>query len=151
MKESKKVFKGKFFDMVYEVVGEGWVDDDTYVVAFQDMKDSDGDVYHIEAEWHDDEKRVTFVRVYEHETMEGHLYSSLKRDIEGYILKQVGVIDYNSTISSSTLKVQIKIALPLDLKVGEFENWLKNLSVDVRPNSNENIKILESNIIKHYE
>ena len=46
---AKKVFTSKLFkDLFYEVLEEMWIDDDTYVMVFQDMVDKDGDKYHLE-------------------------------------------------------------------------------------------------------
>jgi hypothetical protein len=55
MAKEKKVFKSKFFlDLFYEVMDEYWLDEDTYVIIFQDMTDSDDDTYHLEVEYHKD-------------------------------------------------------------------------------------------------
>ena len=45
---SKKFTSTKIPEIVYEVVGEYWIDKDTYVIIFKEMKDVDGDTYHLE-------------------------------------------------------------------------------------------------------
>ena len=91
---AKKVFKSKFFkDLFYEVMDEYWLDEDTYVIIFQDMTDEDGDTYHWEIEYHDDEKRITYTRVYEYENVHDMTpQNAFKKQIDKYILQQVGVI-----------------------------------------------------------
>ena len=67
---SKKFTSKKALEVVYEILGEEWLDDDTYVVVFNDMIDVDGDTYHLEVEYHKDEKRITYTRVYDYENVE---------------------------------------------------------------------------------
>lgn len=79
-------------EIFYRVMGEGWLDDDTYVIVFQDMVDVDGDTFHMEVEYHKDEERITYTRVYDYENVDGTLFisSCFKKQIDEYILKQVG-------------------------------------------------------------
>lgn len=74
----KKVFTStKMADIFYEVQDEYWLDDDTYVIIFQDMVDVDGDTFHLEVEYHVDEERVTYTRVYEYENVEASAFIAL--------------------------------------------------------------------------
>lgn len=88
----KVIFKSERIPRVtYVVIGEYWLDDDTYVIIFDDMVDGDGDVFHLETEWHEDEKRITWTRVYEHETLSGEELVSpiFKKMISEYLKKKI--------------------------------------------------------------
>ena len=127
MAKEKKVFKSKFFlDLFYEVMDEYWLDEDTYVIIFQDMTDSDGDTYHLEVEYHKDEEEITYTRVYEFENVHDMLPSHVfKKQIDEYILQQVGVIGESDTLIDTTIEVKFKVAFPLDLQVNEYEAFLE--------------------------
>jgi len=88
---NKKFTSKSIPEIVYEVIGEQWLDKDTYVVVFDQMADVDGDTYHLEVEYHKDEKRITYTRVYDHENVEASILvsSCLKKQIEEYVLQQV--------------------------------------------------------------
>ena len=133
MAKEKKVFKSKFFlDLFYEVMGEFWLDNDTYVVIFQDMTDVDGDTYHLEVEYHKDEDRITYTRVYEFENVHDILPSHVfVKQIEEYILQQVGVISNDEFISTRDISVELKLAVPKDMTLGEFQEWLKECTIEV--------------------
>ena len=131
---AKKVFTSKFFkDLFYEVLDEMWIDDDTYVMVFQDMVDKDGDTFHLEVEYHKDEDRVTFTRVYEHENVNADylVTAGFKKDIEEYILKQVGVVKGMLTKQKITLELDLDI--DPKLSVGALNTWLENLEVELKP------------------
>ena len=131
---AKKVFTSKFFkDLFYEVLDEMWIDDDTYVMVFQDMVDKDGDTFHLEVEYHKDEDRVTFTRVYEHENVNAdyRVTAGFKKDIEEYILKQVGVVKGMLTKQKITLELDLDI--DPKLSVGALNTWLENLEVELKP------------------
>lgn len=92
----KVIFTSKTIaEIFYEVIGEYWLDDDTYVIIFQDMVDVDGDTYHLEVEYHKDEERITYTRVYDHENVEASQFVSpcFKKQIEEYTSQQVGVLN----------------------------------------------------------
>jgi len=91
---NKKFTSKKIPEVIYEIVGEYWLDDSTYVIIFKDMVDADGDTYHLEVEYHKDEKRVTYTRVYDYENVEASQFVSpcFKKQIEEYALQQVGVL-----------------------------------------------------------
>jgi hypothetical protein len=141
-----KKFTSNFIkEIFYEIVGEGWLDEDTYVIVFQEMTDSDGDTYHLEVEYHKDEEEITYTRVYEFENVHDMLPSHVfKKQIDEYLLKKVGVINENDTITETTIEVKLKLAVPLNMSVGEYESWLDCLSINVA-NGEKDIKILEIN------
>ena len=73
---AKKFVNKNIPEVVYEVVGEGWLDKNTYVIVFAEMTDVDGDTYHLEVEYHKDEKRITYTRVYDYENVEASMFVS---------------------------------------------------------------------------
>ena len=145
----KKKFTSKFFlDTFYEVMDEYWLDDDTYVIVFQDMEDKDGDTFHLEVEYHKDEERITYTRVYEFENVEASLFVShvFKKQIDEYILQQVGVLDKDSFLTTQSIEVELKLGVPKDMTIGEFQEWLKECFVEVnRLRATDRVKILEIN------
>ena len=129
---SKKFTSNSIKEIFYEIVGEEWIDDDTYVVIFQDMTDVDGDTYHLELEYHKDEDRITYTRVYDYENVHDMLPSPcFQKQIEEYILQQVGVIKDNEFISTRDISVELKLAVPKDMTLGEFQEWLKECTIEV--------------------
>ena len=129
----RKVFTSKTIkDVFYEVVSEGWLDKDTYLITFQTMTDADGDDFHMEVEYHKDTDEIVYTRCYEDEVMDGTDYVSncFKRDIEEYLLKKVGVIDEEETIITSTIEFKLKVAVPLDMTISEYNELLKNITID---------------------
>ena len=122
----KKVFTStKMADIFYEVQDEYWLDDDTYVIIFQDMVDADGDTFHLEVEYHADEERVTYTRVYEYENVEASALVSpcFKKQIEEYILQQVGVI--KGMLSKQKIALELTLDIDPQMSVGELKEWLK--------------------------
>ena len=142
----KKFTSNSIKEIFYEIVGEEWLDEDTYVIVFQDMTDSDGDTYHLEVEYHKDENRVTYTRVYDYYANVHDMLPSpcFQKQIEEYLLKKVGVINENDTITETTIEVKLKLAVPLSMSVGEYKRWLNRLSINVT-NGEKDIKILEIN------
>jgi hypothetical protein len=131
---AKKVFKDKIIkDVAYAVAEERWLDRNTYLVVFQDMTDVDADTFHLEAEYHKDEDNIVFTRCYEDEVIDANDFVSpcFKKQIEEYILKQVGVIGENYTIMNTSVEVKLKLAIPLDMAVNEYEEYLNSLWVEV--------------------
>ena len=114
-----KKFTSKFFlDTFYEVIDEYWLDEDTYVIIFQDMEDKDGDIFHLEVEYHKDEERITYTRVYEFENV------VFKKQIEEYILQQVGVLDKDTFFNTQKVEVELKLGVPKDMTIGELHEFL---------------------------
>lgn len=123
----KKKFTSKFFlDTFYEVMDEYWLDEDTYVIIFQDMEDKDGDIFHLEVEYHKDEERITYTRVYEFENVEASRFVShvFKKQIDEYILQQVGVLDKDTFFNTQKVEVELKLGVPKDMTVGELHEFL---------------------------
>ena len=124
---TKKKFTSKnISDVFYEVVGEGWMDKNTYLIVFQEMTDADGDVYHLEVEYHKDENEIFYTRCYDDEVIDGTMYVSpcFKKQIEEYILKQVGVLDKDSFFNTQKVEVELKLGVPKDMSVGELHEFL---------------------------
>lgn len=131
---AKKVFTSKFsLDTFYEVQDEYWLDYDTYVIIFQDMVDVDGDTFHLEVEYHADEERVTYTRVYEYENVEASAFVSpcFKKPIEEYILQKAGVISENEMLVTKEISVELTLAVPKSMAMGEFQEWLKESFIEV--------------------
>jgi hypothetical protein len=130
----KKVFTStKMADIFYEVQDEYWLDDDTYVIVFQDMKDVDGDTFHLEVEYHADEERVTYTRVYEYENVEASAFVSpcFKKQMEEYILQKAGVISEDEMLVTKEISVELTLAVPKSMTMGEFQEWLKESFIEV--------------------
>lgn len=129
----KKFTNKKCPEIVYEILGEEWLDKDTYVIVFAEMTDVDGDIYHLEVEYHKDEERVTYTRVYDYENVEASKFVSpcFKKQIEEYILQQVGVLDKDSFLNIQSIEVELTLGVPKDMTIGEFQEWLKESSIEV--------------------
>ena len=122
----KKLTTKNYTEIVYEVVDEGWLDDEAYVIVLNEMTDVDGDVYHLEVEYHKDEEKVTYTRVYDHENIEASMFVSpcFKKQIEEYILQQVGVLDKDSLFSTQKVEIDLKLGFPKDMTIGELNEFL---------------------------
>ena len=148
MEKKKKFTSASMPEIFYEVVGEGWLDKDTYVIVFQDMADVDGDVFHLEVEYHKDEDGITYTRVYDHENVgASHLVSvCFKKQINEYILQQVGVLRKGSVFVTKEISVELVMDVPQDTRMGEFQDFLQDLKVDIVGSKfprDEKIKILK--------
>lgn len=124
---AKKKFTNKNYpEIVYEVVDESWLDYETYVIVFNEMTDVDSDVYHLEVEYHTDEDKVTYTRVYDYENVEASQFVSpcFKKQIEEYILQQVGVLDKDSLFSTQKVEIDLKLGFPKDMTIGELNEFL---------------------------
>lgn len=144
---NKRFTSTKIPEIVYEVVGSGWLDDVTYVVVFGDMIDVDGDTYHLEVEYHKDEKRITYTRVYDYENVEASKFVSpcFKKQIEEYILQQVGVLREGSFLNTQNVSLELELDIPKDTTIGELREFLNSLKFEVvhtMTPRDENIKVL---------
>ena len=130
---NKKFTSTKIPEIVYEVVGGGWIDDDTYVVVFNDMTDADGDTYHLEVEYHKDEDKITYTRVYDFENVEAFEFVSpcFRKQIEEYVLQQVGVLREGSFVTEQEVVTWLKLDVPQDTSVGELREFLNSLKFEV--------------------
>jgi hypothetical protein len=144
---AKKKFTSKnYSNIVYEVMDEGWIDDETYVIVFNEMKDVDGDVYHLEVEFHKDENKVTYTRVYDYENVEASYFVSLcfRKQIEEYILKQVGKLREDSMLMKHKIEVELTLDVPLDMTLAEYDKWVKNdMKVSVMTPIDSKVEILK--------
>ena len=128
---ANKEFFSRKLCTTYYVIDEKWIDKDTYVLVFQDMKDTDGDTFHIEVEYHKDENKITWSRVYEHETIKEVLYNiGVQHQVEEYILQRVGVLREGSILHEQNITITLKVDLPLDMSVGELRGWLDSLKFE---------------------
>lgn len=144
---NKKFISTKVPEIAYEVVGGGWIDDDTYVVVFNDMTDVDGDTYHLEVEYHKDEKRITYTRVYDYENVEAYQFVSpcFRKQIEEYVLQQVGVLREGSFLNTQNVSLELELDIPKDTSIGELREFLNSLKFEVvhtMTPRDENIKVL---------
>lgn len=131
---AKKKFTSKNIpDVFYEVLGEKWMDNNTYLIVFQEMTDADGDVYHLEVEYHKDEDEIFFVRVYEHDTLScrGYVSPCFVKQIEEYILKQVGKLREGSMLNKQKVEIELELDIPKDTTIGELNEWLATLKFEV--------------------
>jgi hypothetical protein len=145
---AKKKFVNKNIPEVsYEIVGEEWFDEDTYVIVFNEMTDVDGDTYHLEVEYHKDEERVTYTRVYDYENVEASQFVSpcFKKQIEEYTLQQVGVLREGSFLNTQNVSLELELDIPKDTTIGELRKFLNSLkfeAVHTMTPRDEKIKIL---------
>lgn len=130
---NKKFTSKKAPEVVYEVVDEKWLDKDTYVVAFNEMKSIIGDTYHLEVEYHKDEKRITYTRVYDYENVEASEFVSpyFKKQIEEYVLQQVGVLREGSFLNTQSVSLELELDIPKDTSIGELREFLNSLKFEV--------------------
>jgi len=143
----KKFTSEKAPEVVYEVVDEKWLDNDTYVVVFNDMKDADGLTYHLEVEYHKDEDKITYTRVYSFDIVEAFKLVSpcFRKQIEEYILQQVGVLREGSFVTEQEVVTWLKLDVPQDTSVGELREFLNSLkfeAVHTMTPRDEKIKVL---------
>ena len=140
---AKKTFTSKFTDIVYKVLDEYWLDDDTYVIIFNDMIDADGDPYHLEVEYHKDEKRVTFVRVYDYENMDAINYIAprVRKEIEEYILRQVGLV--HGMLSEQKIAIELSLDIDPQMTLRELHEYLENLKIRIAADDNDKAKVIK--------
>ena len=128
------------------VIDEKWLDKDTYVVVFDDKIDSMGDVYHIVAEYHADEKKFVFAQVYEHEVLDANtLMVGIKKQIKEYILQQLGVLRNGSILQNQSLTINLELDIPQDVTIGELHEFIESLKVEIvhtKVSKDEKIRIL---------
>ena len=144
---AKKFVNKNIPEVSYEIVGEEWLDEDTYVIVFSEMTDVDGDVYHLEVEYHKDEKRITYTRVYDYENVEASMFVSpcFKKQIEEYVLQQVGVLREGSFLNTQNVSLELELDIPKDTTIGELREFLNSLkfeAVHTMTPRDEKIKVL---------
>jgi hypothetical protein len=144
----KVIFTSKTIaEIFYEIVGEKWMDKDTYLIVFQTMTDKDGDDFHIEVEFHKDDGKIYYSRCYEEEVVDGTAFVSpcFKKQIEEYILRQVGALRTDSFLNTQTIEVELKLDVPKDMTMGEFDQWLKDLAIEVKSPQADRVRVLGIN------
>ena len=151
--EKKKFTSKNIPEVVYEIIGEEWLDEDTYVIVFDQMTDVDGDTYHLEVEYHKDEERVTYTRVYNYENVEAFKFVSpcFRKQIEEYILQQVGVLREGSLVTEQEVVTWLKLDVPKGTSVGELREFLNSLKFEVvhtMTPRDEKIKVLSIETVK---
>lgn len=144
---NKKFTSTKIPEVVYEVVDEKWLDKDTYIIYFKDMKDVDGDTYYLEVEYHKDEDKITYTRVYNYENVEAFKFVSpyFRKQIEEYVLQQVGVLREGSFVTEQEVVTWLKLDVPKDTSMGELREFLNSLKFEVVHTTtprDEKIKVL---------
>ena len=128
---SKKFTSKNIPEIVYEVMDEIWIDKDTYVIVFDQMTDVDGDTYHLEVEYHKDEDRITYTRVYDNENVEAFDVSPcFRKQIEEYVLQQVGVLREGSFLNTQSVSLELKLDIPKDTSIGELREFLNSLKFE---------------------
>ena len=144
---NKKFTDKKCPEIVYEIIDEKWLDENTYVIVFAEMKDALGDTYHLEVEYHKDENRVTYTRVYDYENVEASMFVSpcFKKQIEEYVLQQVGVLREGSFLNTQNVSLELELDVPKDTTIGELREFLNSLkfeAVHTMTPKDEKIKVL---------
>jgi hypothetical protein len=129
----KKFTSKSIPEIVYEVQDEYWLGDDTYVIIFQDMDDADGGTFRLEVEYHKDEERITYTRVYDYKNVEASKLVSpcFKKQIEEYILQKASVISEDEMLVTNEISVELTLAVPKSMAIGEFQKWLKESFIEV--------------------
>jgi len=132
-------------EVFYEIVGERWMDKDTYLVVFQTMTDADGEDFHMEAEYHKDENKIFYSRCYDDEVINGNDFISpcFKKQIEEYILRKVGVLRDDSFLCKHGISAELTLDVPNDATIGELQDWLKELTIEVKSPRADFIKVIE--------
>ena len=130
---NKKFTSTKIPEIVYEVVDEKWLDKDTYVVVFMEMKDVDSLTYHLEVEYHKDEDKITYTRVYSFDIVDAFKLVSpcFRKQIEEYVLQQVGVLRKGSFVTEEPVSIWLKLDVPQDTSVGGLREFLNSLKFEV--------------------
>jgi len=149
----KKFTNKNIPEVVYEILGEGWLDKDTYNVGFDNMIDADGDTYYLEVEYHKDEKRFTYTRVYDCENVEASNLVSpcFKKQIEEYVLQQAGVLREGSFLNTQNVSLELALDIPKDTTIGELRKFLNSLKFEVvhtMTPRDEKIKVLSIEAVK---
>ena len=150
---NKKFTSTKIPEVVYEVVGGGWLDKDTYVVVFKEMTDVDCITYHLEIEYHKNEDKFTYTRVYDYGSVEAFKFVSpcFRKQIEEYVLQQVGVLREGSYVTEQEVVTWLKLDVPKDTSVGELREFLNSLKFEVvhtMTPRDEKIKVLSIESVK---
>lgn len=151
--EKKKFTSERIPEIFYEVVNEFWLDTNTYVIIFQDMTDVDGDIFHLEVEFHKDEDKITYTRVYYHDNIDASKFVSkcFKKQIDEYILQKVGILREGSYLTEQEVVMWLKLDVPKNTLMGEIIEFLNSLKFEVvhtKTPKDEKIKVLGIEAVK---
>lgn len=143
----KKFTDKKCPEIIYETIDEKWLDENTYIIVFADMKDVDGDTYYLEVEFHKDENRVTYTRVYDHENVDAYALVSrcFREQFEQYILQQVGVLREDSFFHKEQIKIELELDIPKGSTIQDLREFIYSLKfegVHTMTPKDEKIKLL---------
>ena len=141
MSEIKDIRKSLANSILEHIEGEYWLDDVTYVVCFNDEIDTEDDcTYHVDVEYHEDEKRFVYMVVYEYEAFQDDNYFNAywKKQIENYILDKV---TNGKHVTRTTISFDLTLEVGDETKLGEITEWLKN-NVSITSDDKEDIKLL---------
>lgn len=146
----KKFTSNLIKDICYVLVGEGWMDKDTYVMVFSETIDADGDSFHVEVEYHKDEDEIVYTRVYDDETMDASDFISpcFKNQFEEYILRQVGVIEEDSVLVKRNITLNLTIEAPMYATIAQLENYLNDVTIEVVAPNDSKFNIIKAEIKK---
>ncbi len=85
------------------------------------------DILHFEKQYEDIES-VTFCNVDDSDL----LSDSFKRNVRNYIISRVkGISPLTHTLSERNISVNLSLAIPKGITIGQFQKWLRELSVEV--------------------
>lgn len=73
--------------MKKDIIEVRWLDNVTFLMVFRDEKDTEGDIYHMESEYHIDEDKMVYTKVYEHEVIQCE-----EKDIQEYVIPAVAMV-----------------------------------------------------------
>ena len=141
MSETKDIRKCLANSILEHIDNEWYFDKNTYIVAFEEETDSEDDsTYHVEVEYHADEKRFVYMVVYEDEAFQDDNYFNAywKKQIENHILDKV---TNGKLVIRETISFDLTLEIDNETKVGEVNQWLKN-NVSITFKDEENIKLL---------
>ena len=135
----------KSFGVCYNVVDSYYIDNDTYVVIFEDFVDEDGDKYHLEVEYHFDEKRFTYTNCWEHGTMVANVPEKIRNEIESEIRKYIGLVSGVEIREVKKFRVEFVLEVDPDATVSDVRSYLDGVVVTVTPPpDNEKIRLIQS-------
>ena len=145
----KKFTSNLIKDICYVLVGEGWMDKNTYVMVFSETIDADGDSFHVEVEYHKDEDEIIYTRVYDDETMDASDFISpcFKNQFEEYILRQVGVVEEDSVLVKRNITLNLTIEAPMYATIAQLENYLNDVTIKVVTPNESKFNIIKAETI----
>ena len=76
---------------------------------------------------------MTYTRVYEYVNVEASAFVSpcFKKQIEDYILHKAEVISDDEMLVTKEIGVELKLAVPKSMTVGELQEWFKESFIEI--------------------